>query len=211
VARSRVELFEQLRRDRRVEGLSIRELAERHGVHRRTVRQALHSPQPPRRKHYPPRPRPAIEPYAEIIDGWLLADREVPKKQRHTARRVWQRLVAEHGATCSEITVSRHVARRRIDLGIKLIEVSVPQNHRPGAEAEVDFGEFWTRMGGELVKCWMFVMRLSCSGRAFHVAFTTQGQEAFLQGHVLAFAYFAGVPERIRYDNLKPAVSKVLS
>lgn len=82
--------------------------------------------------------------------------------------------------------------------------------HAPGAEAEVDLGEFWTRVGGVLMKCWMFVMRLSCSGRAFHVAFTTQGQEAFLQGHVLAFNHFGGVPARIRYDNLKPAVVKVL-
>lgn len=210
MARSRVELFEEIRRDRRLDGLSIRELAERHGVHRRTVRQALASPEPPPRKQYPSRPRPAIGPYAGIVDGWLLADQEVPRKQRHTARRVWQRLVAEHGAHCSEVTVSRYVARRRIELGIKTVEVSVPQTHAPGAEAEVDFGEFWTRIGGELVKCWMFVMRLSCSGRAFHVAFTTQGQEAFLHGHVLAFIHFAGVPVRIRYDNLKPAVVKVL-
>ena len=208
--RSRVELFEQIRRDRRIEGVSIRELAERHGVHRRTVRQALASPLPPPRKQYPPRPRPAIEPYAEIVDGWLVADREVPKKQRHTARRIWQRLVAEHGATCSEVSVSRYVARRRIELGLKHVEVSVSQTHEPGAEAEVDFGEFWARIGGELVKCWMFVMRLCCSGRAFHAAFTSQGQEAFLQGHVLAFTHFGGVPGRIRYDNLKPAVIKVL-
>jgi len=210
VVRSRVELFEQIRRDRRIKGLSIRELAERHGVHRRTVRQALASPLPPPRKQYPPRPRPAIEPYTEIVDGWLVADREVPKKQRHTARRIWQRLVAEHGATCSEVTVSRYVGRRRIELGLKHMEVSVPQIHEPGAEAEVDFGEFWARIAGELVKCWMFVMRLCCSGRAFHAAFTSQGQEAFLQGHVLAFAHFGGVPGRIRYDNLKPAVIKVL-
>ncbi|MGV0740614.1 hypothetical protein ABQF35_30005 [Mycobacterium syngnathidarum] len=74
----------------------------------------------------------------------------------------------------------------------------------------MDFGEFWTHISGVLVKCWMFVMRLSCSGRAFHIAFTTQGQEAFLQGHVLAFNHFGGVPDRIRYDNLKPAVTKVL-
>jgi transposase len=210
VVRSRVELFEQIRRDRRFEDLSIRELAECHSVHRRTVRQALASPLPPPRKQYPPRPRPAIEPFVEIVDGWLVADREVPKKQRHTARRIWQRLVAEHGATCSEVTVSRYVARRRIELGLKHIEVCVPQTHEPGAEAEVDFGEFWARIAGELVKCRMFVMRLCLSGRAFHVAFTSQGQEAFLQGHVLAFAHFGGVPDRIRYDNLKPAVIKVL-
>jgi len=159
---------------------------------------------------YPRRSHPAIDPYAEIVDGWLITDRDMPKKQRHTARRIWQRLVAEHGATCSETTVSRYVARRRVELGLGSVQVSVPQTHQPGAEAEVDFGEFWIKIARDLVKCWMFVMRLSCSGRAFHVAFTTQGQEAFLQGHVLAFAYFGGVPGRIRYDNLKPAVIKVL-
>lgn len=210
MARSRVEVFEQIRRDRRIEGLSIRELATRHGVHRRTVRQALSSAVPPPRKRYPSRLRPAIEPYASIIDAWLIADQSAPVKQRHTARRIWQRLVVEHGASCSEVTVSRYVARRRGELGVKRVEVAVPQTHEPGAEAEVDFGEFWARIGGELIKCWMFVMRLSCSGRAFHVAFTTQAQEAFLQGHVLAFNHFGGVPARIRYDNLKPAVVKVL-
>jgi hypothetical protein len=113
-----VELFEQIRRDSRDQRLSIRELAERHRTHRRTVRQALASAVPPPRKAYPPRRRPAIDPYVEIVDGWLLADREVPRKQRHTARRVWQRLVAEHGATCAEVTVSRYVARRKVELGL---------------------------------------------------------------------------------------------
>jgi transposase len=210
VARSRVELFEQIRKDRRVGGSSIRELADRYHVHRRTVRQALDSAVPPPRKAYPPRPRPAVDAYAPVIDGWLLADRQVPRKQRHTARRVWQRLVAEHGATCSEVSVSRYVARRRAELGLDRVEVSVPQDHLPGAEAEVDFGEFHAQVAGVLIKLWMFVMRLSCSGRAFHVAFATQAQEAFLEGHVLAFESLGGVPGRIRYDNLKPAVVRVL-
>src|SRR5664279_6537233 len=87
MARSRVELFEQIRRDRRVEGLSIRDLADRHGVHRRTVRQALASAVPPPRKEYARRARPAIDPFVEVIDGWLLGDQLVPRKQRHTARR----------------------------------------------------------------------------------------------------------------------------
>jgi transposase len=210
VARSRVELFEQIRKDRRVEGSSIRELAGRHHVHRRTVRQALDSAVPPPRKVYPQRPRPAIDAYASVIDGWLLADRLVPRKQRHTARRIWQRLVAERGASLSEVTVSRYVARRRTGLGLDRAEVSVPQAHLPGAEAEVDFGEFHAMIAGVLVKLWLFVLRLSCSGRAFHVAFATQAQEAFLEGHVLAFEYFGAVPGRIRYDNLKPAVTRVL-
>jgi transposase len=210
VARSRVELFEQIRKDRRVEGSSIRELADRHHVHRRTVRQALESAVPPPRKSYPQRPRPAIDAYAAVIDGWLLADRLVPRKQRHTARRIWQRLVAEHGAALSEVTVSRYVARRRTELGLDRVEVSVPQAHPPGAEAEVDFGEFHAMIAEVLVKLWLFVLRLSCSGRAFHVAFATQAQEAFLEGHVLAFEHFGAVPGRIRYDNLKPAVIRVL-
>jgi transposase len=210
VARSRVELFEQIRKDRQVEGASIRDLAGRHRVHRRTVRQALESAVPPPRKAYPPRPRPAIDAYAAVIEGWLLADRLVPRKQRHTARRVWQRLVAEHGAVVSEVTVSRYVARRRAELGLDRVEVAVPQQHLPGAEAEVDFGEFYAGVAGVMVKLWMFVLRLSCSGRAFHVAFATQAQEAFLEGHVLAFEHFGGVPGRIRYDNLKPAVIRVL-
>ena len=210
MARSRVELFEQIRKDRRVEGSSIRELAGRHQVHRRTVRQALDSAVPPPRKSYRQRPRPAIDAYAPVIDGWLEADKDVPRKQRHTARRIWQRLVAEHGAIVSEVTVSRYVARRKADLGLDRAEVSVPQAHLPGAEAEVDFGEFHAMIAGTLVKLWLFVLRLSCSGRAFHVAFATQAQEAFLEGHVLAFEHFGAVPGRIRYDNLKPAVTRVL-
>jgi transposase len=210
MARSRVELFEQIRRDWRAGEVSIRELAVRHHVHRRTVRQALASAVPPPRKAYPPRPRPALDPYMQVIDEWLLADRDVPRKQRHTARRVWQRLVAEHGATVAEVTVSRYVARRRAELGLDNIEVMVPQAHEPGAEAEVDFGEFHAVIAGVLARLWMFVMRLSCSGRAFHVAFATQAQEAFLEGHVLAFEYFGAVPGRVRYDNLGPAVVRVL-
>jgi len=207
---SRVEQFEQIRRDRRVEGLSIRELAVRHGVHRRTVRQALESALPPPRKTYPARARPAIDPYREVIDDWLIADQDAPRKQRHTARRVWERLVAEHDAALAEVTVSRYVAVRRVELGIVDKEVFVGQEHPPGAEAEVDFGEFEILLAGVVVKVCMFVMRLSCSGKAFHVAYGNQAQEAFLAGHVAAFEYFGGVPGRIRYDNLKPAVSRVL-
>jgi hypothetical protein len=161
MARSRVDLFEQIRRDRRVEKLSIRELAERYRVHRRTVRQALASAMPQPRKAYARRTRPAMDPWVEVIDSWLLGDRDVPRKQRHTARRVWQRLVAEHGAQVAEVTVSRYVARRRVELGLDHVQVSVPQTHPPGAEAEVDFGEFYATIAGTLIKLWMFVMRLS--------------------------------------------------
>jgi transposase len=140
----------------------------------------------------------------------VAGDREVPRKQRHTARWVWQRLVAEHHAEVAEVTVSRYVACRRVELGLDRVQVAVPQTHPPGAEAEVDLGEFYATVAGTWIKLWMFVMRLSHCGRAFHVAFATQAQEAFLEGHVAAFAHFGAVPGRIRYDNLKPAVIRVL-
>ena len=120
---SRVELFEQIRRDREREGLSIRALAERHGVHRRTVRQALAAALPPPRKHAEGRPAPKLGRYRPLIDEWLLADREAPRKQRHTAKRVWQRLVDEQGADVAETTVREYVRRRRRELGDPVDEV----------------------------------------------------------------------------------------
>jgi transposase len=114
---SRVETFEQIRHDRDREGLSIRALAARHGVHRRAVRQALGSPVPPVERSPVGRPAPRLGPYRAVVDSWLEADRDAPRKQRHTARRVWQRLVAEHGAAVSERQVSRYVRERRLELG----------------------------------------------------------------------------------------------
>jgi len=111
-----VELFEQIRRDRDVEDLSIRALAERHGVHRRTVRQALGSAVPPPRKAPEGRPAPALGAFREIVDEWLRADLEAPRKQRHTARRVWQRLVAEHGAQVSE---RQNRVHSRVDASVR--------------------------------------------------------------------------------------------
>jgi hypothetical protein len=98
---SRVELFELIRRDRDWEGLSIRALAERHGVHRRAVRQALASPLPAERKRPVGRPAPKLGEYRELIDGWLEADRSAPRKQRHTARRVWPLRARCHGRRCT--------------------------------------------------------------------------------------------------------------
>jgi hypothetical protein len=86
----------------------------------------------------------------------------------------------------------------------------VPQLHEPAEEAEVDFAEFWAYLDGSFTKLWLFSLRFSASGRAFHRAYCTQAQEAFLAGHVHAFEGAGGIPGRIRYDNLKPAVARVL-
>lgn len=190
--------------------MSIRGLAQRHGVHRRTVRQALASATPPARKA-PERDRPVMGPYEELVRGWLRDDEQAPKKQRHTARRVWSRLVEEHDASVGESTVRDFVRQVRQELAAeKVPQVPIVQEHLPGAEAEVDFGEFYATVDGKVVKLWLFVMRLSCSARAFAMVFAHQAQEAFFEGHVEAFEHFGGAPHRIRYDNLKPAVSRML-
>jgi transposase len=208
--RSRVEQFEVIRRQHRDEGVSIRELARRHRVHRRTIRQALKDAVPPARKT-PERQAPALGPHEAIVRQWLVADQAAPPKQRHTARRVWQRLRDEQGAQVAESTVRAFVAKVRSELARDVTKVTVPQTHVPGEEAEVDFGEFRAEVAGALVRLWLFIMRLSWSGRGFALAFAHQAQEAFFEGHVRAFAHFGGVPAgRIRYDNLKPAVTRIL-
>jgi transposase len=210
-----VELFADIRRDARVEGCSIRELAARYHVHRRMVRQALASAVPPPRKS-PARTSPRLAPFQGAIDGMLRADLDAPKKQRHTARRVLARLVDEHGAQgLSYSTVRDYVARRRpqiaAEAGRPLESGCVPQTHPPAAEAEVDFHDLWVVLQGVKTKTALFTMRLSFSGRAAHRASLSQGQEAFLESHVYAFGRLGGVPlDQVRYDNLKPAVSRVL-
>jgi transposase len=205
-----VELFEQIRRSRRDEpDVSVRELARRFETHRRTVREALTSAVPAPRKLVV-RSSPVLDGWKAVIDGWLAADLAMPRKQRHTARRIWQRLVAEHGARVGESTVRRYVARARRCRPPVLVEVKVPQDHPLGAEAEVDFGQVSFFLDGLLTEGWMFVFRLSASGKAFHRVYLNQAQQAFLDGHVRAFAHVGGVPGRVRYDNLKPAVVRVL-
>ena len=206
---SRVEQFERIRRDARDEGLSIRALAQRHRVHRRTVRQALGDATPPARK-VPTRVAPALGPHVATVRRWLEADKDAPRKQRHTARRVWHRLIEEEGAVVAESSVRNLVADLRRQIGDQQVQVMVPQTHGPAEEAEVDFGEFTAVIAGVVMKLFMFVLRLSHSGKAVHVAYANQAQESFLDGHVQAFERLGGVPTRmIRYDNLKPAVIRV--
>lgn len=201
-----MEQFERIRRDHRDQGMSIRELARKHRVHRRTVRAALADAIPPERKR-PERLAPVTGAHEELVRRWLTEDLAAPRKQRHTARRIWQRLLEEEGAQLAESTVRGMVARLRAEIAGSTGAVMIVQEHPPAEEAEVDFGEFQAVIAGVVMRLWMFCLRLSHSGRAFHYAYANQAQESFLDGHVRAFAALGGVPTgMIRYDNLKPAV-----
>lgn len=160
---SRVELFEQIRRDHLREGLSIRALACKHRVRRETVRQALTSAVPPPRKA-PVRRAPKLDPAKPFIDAMLREDLDAPRKQRHTARRVLARLVDEHGLTTLTYSAVRdYVARRRPEIlaeaGRSTEQAFVPQLHPPGAEAEVDFADLWAHLDGVLTRCFLFTLR----------------------------------------------------
>jgi transposase len=204
----RVELFERIRRDHVLHGWSIRELARRHACHRREVRQALRRADPPART---PRtyPQPMLDPWKAAIDAMLEGDRTAPRKQRHTAHRIWSRLRTEHGAEVAERTVRAYVRRRRRQLG-GVSEVMVPQHHEPGQEAEIDMGESWVRFPWGEEKVDIFTMRACASGAPFHWPLRRLTQQAFLEAHVAAFEFFDAVFPRVRYDNLKLAVRRIL-
>jgi len=212
----RVELFAAIRFDWQRHRMPVRALARKYDVHRRTVRQAIASPVPPDRK-VPVRAAPVREAVAGWIDEMLREDLAAPRKQRHTARRVFERLADEHGAQVSYSYVAKYVARRRAEIAAEDprdggLAGFVPQVREPGAEAEVDFGDVTVELGGQLTRCFLFAFRLSCSGKGVHRVYASQAQEAFLEGHVTAFEVTGGVPFRqIRYDNLSPAVAKVLA
>jgi transposase len=215
-----VELYAAIRFDSQRNQMSIRALAEKYGVHRRTVREAVVSPIPPPRKS-PPRRTLVLDTVRELIDAMLVEDLSAPRKQRHTAQRIFGRLVDEHDAAVSYSYVAKYVHRRRPAIVAEaaardarragVVAGFVPQCHPPGAEAEVDFCDLWVRLAGEMTKCFLFTLRLSHSAKAVHRVFASQGQEAFLEGHVAAFEVLGGVPfDKIRYDNLKSAVHRVL-
>ncbi|MBM7803349.1 transposase [Curtobacterium luteum] len=163
----------------------------------------------------PVRTSPKLGPWKPHIDAMLRQDLDAPRKQHQTATRIWNRLIDEHGADVSYAVVRDYVRRRRPEIeteaGKRTVAAFVPQQHAPGMEAEVDFGEVWVILAGVKTKCHLFVFRLSASGKAVHRVYPTQAQEAFLEGHIAAFETISGVPAlQIKYDNLTPAVVRVI-
>jgi transposase len=211
--KSKVELFEQIRIAARDQKLSKRALAKRFKVHRRDVSAALASPEPPKRKEGS-WPSPLTGPHHDWMRDLLRVDITAPAKQRHTAKRIRDRLAAEHGVLIGESTCRAVVAKLRAEIAADETSqarvVFVPQTRLPGAEAEVDWGKFTAVIGGVSVTVSLFSMWLAFSSRGFHRAYVNEAQESFTDADVRAFRHFGGVPRMIRYDNLKTAAIKIL-
>ncbi len=203
-----MDLYEHIRTSHRVYGKKIREIARDTGHSKNTVKKALRGEfcgYTERRSQ----PYPVLGPYLAIIDGWLQADKTEPKKQRHTAHRIYERLVEEHEFTGSEPTVRRYVREAKARLGLKGQGAFIPLDPALGREAEIDWGEAYALLNGERRKIKYFCMRSKYSGKHFVRCYFCERQQVFFDAHVHAFDFFDGIFAVLIYDNLTTAVPKI--
>jgi len=199
-----MENWSEIRRRVLVEGVSRRQILRETGMHWRTLRKMLKHSEPPGYQQSKPRTKKKLEAYVGRIEQILKEDQAMPRKQRHTAKRIWERLQTEGfsgGYTIIKDTVRELTAHRQ--------EVFVPLIH-PAGEAQVDFGQALVKLNGVLRKVSFFVLALPHSDASFVMAFERECTETFWEGHVQAFDFFGGVAKRISYDNTKIAVSKII-
>ncbi|HEY5211920.1 MAG TPA: IS21 family transposase [Acidobacteriaceae bacterium] len=201
----KVELYGRVRRAVLVDGVSQRSVAREFGISRKSVRKMVSFSVPPGYRREQPIRRPKLGPWIGVIDAILDEDKQRPTKQRHTAKRIFDRLREEHQFSGGYTIVKDYVRGEQL----RTREMFVPLTHAPG-EAQADFGEALVVIGGVEQKAHYLAMDLPHSDDCLVIAFPAETTEAFLEGHVRAFAYFGGVPTRILYDNTKIAVAKIL-
>ena len=201
----RVEIYGRVRRAVLVEGRSQRAVAREFGLARVTVQKMLQYAVPPGYQRQKAVKRPKLGPWVGVIDAILEEDKNTPPKQRHTAKRIFERLREERDFTGGYTIVKDYVHTAKL----RSREMFVPLRHAPG-EAQADFGEAWVVMAGVKLKAHFLAMDLPHSDDCFVIAFPAETTEAFLEGHVRAFDYFGAVPTRILYDNTKIAVARIL-
>ena len=201
-----MELWTEVRRRVLTGQLSQRGACREYALGWWTLKKILAHDQPPGYRRKEPKAKPKLSAFLPIIAQILEDDKSAPKKQRHTAKRIWERLRDEHGFEGGYTIVKEAVRAWKQSHR----EVFLPLVHPPG-EVQVDFGEATVKLAGELTKVALFVMTLPYSGAMFIQAFSRECTETFLEGHRRAFEYFGGVPRRISYDNSAIAVIEVLS
>jgi transposase len=199
-----MEQWLEIRRRVLREGVSKRQILRETGMHWRTLKKILRHPSPPGYRRSQSVKRPKIDPYLDRIREILEADKQVHHKQRHTAKRIWERL-QEEGFT-GGYTIVKDAVRELRRTGQ---EVFMPLTHPPG-EAQVDFGHALVKMNGVLRKICFFVMALPYSDAFFVRAYERECTETFWDGHVRAFAFFGGVAKRITYDNSRIAIARII-
>jgi len=174
-------------------------------IHWDTLKKILEHSAPPGYRQSQPRAKRKIRAFLPIIAEILRQDRDVHRKQHHTAIRILKRLRDEHSYT-GGYTAVKEVVR---DWRRKSAEVFVPLSHPPG-EAQVDFGRAQIILKGQEITVALFVLTLPYCDAIFCCVFPQECMEAFQDGHRRAFEFFGGVPKRISYDNSKIAIKKVL-
>jgi len=205
----KVDQYEFIRAGHRVYKKSIKKLARETGHSINTIRKILKG----ECEGYQDRktqPHRVLGEFIEIIEKWLIADKEVPKKQRHTARRIYNRLVESYGFNGSESTVRTFVKKTKARLGINSSGVFIPLDPESAIEAEIDWGNAIAIIGGERRRLKLFCMRSKYSGKPFVKLYPCERQQVFFDAHVHGFNFFGGVFPVIIYDNLTTAVKKVL-
>ena len=187
------------------EGMSAREAARQFGISRDSVRKMLAFSAPPGYRRKAPVKRPKLDGFTEIIDAWLAEDQGRNRKQRHTAKRVLERLRGEHGFTGCYTIIKDYLH----DQERRGREMFVPLAHAPG-HAQADFGEAAVIIGGVERKAHFFAFDLPHSDACYVRAYPAATSEAWVDGHVRAFAFFGRVPVSVLYDNDKCLVARIL-
>lgn len=206
-----VEVYENLLKKYHVEGKAVKRIVRETGISRNTVRKYVRDPQHPAYKRTEPYSRPALGDFTDVVDKILNDDRPLPRKRRHTAKRIYERLRDEYGYEGGASTVRNYVADRKRELGLAARAVTFPLDHQPHeAAAQMDWGERFAEIGGVETKVHLCCIRFNYSGHFMVQAFPGERQEMMFEGHRRAFEFFGGVPVRITYDNLTPAVKKIL-
>ena len=185
--------------------MSARSAALHFGISRDSVRKMLSFSVPPGYRRRAPIKRPKLDGFTEIIDAWLAEDQGRNRKQRHTAKRVLERLRDEHGFT-GGYTIVKDYIRERERRGR---EMFVPLSHPPG-HAQADFGEATVVIGGDEQKAHFFAFDLPHSDACYVRAYPAATSEAWVDGHVHAFAFFGRVPVSVLYDNDRCLVASIL-